>query len=432
MYVTLKKYLASFRSLLLSLNTSASVILVCLINSGVCVSANNPKHVIITFDQSIGKYQSDYLSKNILRTIDVALKEISFDSKIDYVSMLAYTMEMGDPSIEKYVRPYFHNNSPFLWKHLENGFLYDTFSEWPKGQPLLNHDSAPFGSMQSLAKPYAVMAAKDKSNTLAVAEKTYLLLVTDGVVNGTDDNYAQEWNNVSTSIGADVAKFKNLAPIVFKTMQSFNEEFKFILKSRRPISLDGIYKIITYEVVSVERPSIYSISDIPSPLPMQRVRGGFKISIDSHALTSKYVISNIKIIDSTGIILGNSDSGKLDFILPSDKVAVGDSVSLSLSVLLKDGLYDGVIITPENPYYKDGMAIKQVVKIQDEAKVLGILPLNDAFWWWFPNDIFSAVMVWDLVILLILIIIIGYVLYRCFVRINAYKPANDKLKITKV
>lgn len=432
MYHSWMKYLASLRSIVLTLNIRACVILVCLFSSETYISANIPNHFIIAFDQSIGKYHSDYLSKNVLGTIDRALKYNGFDAENDYISMVAYTMEMGNPSMERFVRPYAYNDNQLIWKHLDGGSLYDAFPKWPKGQPLLNEYSAPYGSMQSLAKPYAVMATKEKSDTSAIAGKTYLLMVTDDKVNGTDDNYAHEWNNVSTSEGADMAKFRDLAPIVFKTMQRFNEEFKFIQKDKRPISLDGNYKIITYEVVSVERPSIYAISDIPSPLPMQRVRGGFKISIDSHALSSKYAISNIKIIGSQGEALGNSDSGKLDFILSSDKIAVGDSVILSLSVKLEDGLYDGVIITPENQYYKDGMAIKQAIKIQDEAKVLGILPLNDTFWWWFPNDIFSAVMVWDLVILLILIIIIGYVLYRCFVRINAYKPTNDKLKITKV
>ena len=85
--------------------------------------------------------------------------------------------------------------------------------------------------------------------------------------------------------------------------------------------------------------------------------------------------------------------------IPSEKVKVGDVISLSLTVILKDGLYDGVIISPANTRYHDGMVVNQVVKIQNEAKILGILPLSDSFWWWFPNDIFSAVMIWDLLIL---------------------------------
>lgn len=419
----------------------ACISIACLISSMTVAFASTPNHYIIAFDQSIGKYRPDYLSKNILKTLDDILNCNGFNSDSDYVSMVAYTMEMGNPSVERFVRPYTYGERPVIWKQIADKSLSDLFPNWPAGQPLLDQYSAPFGSMQSLAKPYIVMETKEKQDSLAVAGKTYLLLVSDEVVNGTDDNYAQEWNNVSTSLGADYNKFRKLAPDVFETMQNFNEEFKFVQVklnhknkslNRIPISADGMYKIIPYEVVSVERPSIHAISDIPSPLPLQRVRGGFRINVDSHTLFPKYEISNIQMHDSDGTNLGSTDSGKFDIILPSSKIEVGDSLTLSLSIILKDGLYNGVIITPENPRYHDGMTIKQAVKIQDEAKVLGILPLADAFWWWFPNDIFSAVMVWDLIILLVLIVVIGYVLYRWFVRINAYKPSNDKLKITKV
>lgn len=413
----------------------------CLVLTGFAAIANSPNHFIIAFDQSIGKYRAEYLSKNILKALDKTLEENGFNDNIDYVSMVAYTMEMGSPSMERFVRPYVSGESSVLWKKIGDKSLTDLFSNWPSGQPLLDQYSAPFGSMQSLAKPYIVMETKEKQDNLAFAGKTYLLLVSDEVVNGTDDNYAQEWNNVSTSLGADYNKFRKLSSEVFETMQNFNEEFKFVQVkfnygdkslNRIPISDDGMYKIIPYEVVSVERPSIHAISDIPSPLPLQRVRGGFRIDVDAHTLSPKYEISKVQILNSKGTNLGSSDSGKFDIMLPSSKIAVGDSLIISLSIILKDGLYNGVIITPENPRYHDGMTVKQVVKIQDEAKVLGILPLADSFWWWFPNDIFSAVMVWDLIILLILIVIIGYTLYRWFVRINAYKPSNDKLKITKI
>jgi len=412
---------------------------VCLIISGVFAYANIPSHYIIAFDQCIGKYQPDYLSKNILKKLDKTLKNNGFNEEDDYISMVAYSMEMGNPSIKRFVRPYRSDDSPILWKHLKNESLVDLFPEWPTGQPLLNQSSVPFGSMQSLAKPYIVMETKSKTDSLAVAGRTYLLLVSDEVVNGTDDNYAQEWNSVSTSLGADIGKFKNLAPVVFETMQRFNEEFKFLQTkfkygnnslNRLPISSDGVYKIIPYEVVSVERPSIHAITDIPSPLPMQRVRGGFRIKIDSHTLTSRHEISNIQICDSKGKILGSSDSGKFDIIFPSSEIAVGDSMSLSLSVRLKDGLYDGVIITPENPRYYDGMTVKQSVKLQDEAKVLGILPMSDAFWWWFPNDIFSAVMVWDFIIIILFMVIVLYLGYVLLRKYATYVPKDKSIKIT--
>lgn len=453
--VLYNKYLmALFLNIVHFLKLKRCFNIVCLFFSFFPAFANVPNHYIVAFDQSIGRYRSYYVSVNILNAIDCVLTENGFDKKKDFLSMVAYTMEMGNPSIDRFVRPYYSDNEAVIWKSLEGNSIVELFPNWPEGQPLLNVSSYPFGSMQSLAKPFIVMETKKEHlSTMRIADapifvdtryragKTFLLLLSDEVVNGTDDNYAQEWNNVSTSIGANTREFKHISRSVFNTMRGFNEEFKFIQiefkkegrrQYRIPISDDGGYNMIPYEVVSVERPSIYAISDMPSPLPIKRVRGGFRLKIDVCSLFPKYEIVDIKILGKGNSVLGVSNGGQMDIFIPSSKITVGDSLSLAMSLTLNDGFYNGAIISPENSRYQDGMIVKQIVKVQDEAKVLGVLYLSDIFWWWFPNDIFSAVMVWDLIILLILIIIIGYILYRCFVRINTYKPSNDKLKITKI
>ncbi len=349
-------------------------------------------------------------------------------------------MEYGSPSIDRYVRAYTSNDTPIVWYKLERKNISDLFPDWPIGQPTLDYYNSPYGSMQSLAKPYSVIETRSQKSSDALANRTFLYVITDEVVNGTDDNYRQEWINASTCYGANYSMFNNISDDVFSTLQTFNEEFKFLqiqlnrdnsTMGKIPISTDGIYKIVPYEVVSVDRPSVYAITNMPSPLPLQRVKGGFLLKIDTHSLFEKYIIRNLSILTSDGQLLGSSDSGKLELFVPSEKVNVGDVINLSLTVILKDGLYDGVIISPTNTRYQDGMLVNQVVKTQNEAKILGILPLSDSFWWWFPNDIFSAVMIWDLLILLILIFIVGYIFYKCFVKINTYNPANDKIKIRK-
>lgn len=417
-------------------------ILVLTILSPIKITASKAStHYIIAFDQSVGKYHSDYLSSSkTLGTLSLALKDAGFIEDSDYVSIVGYTMEMGQPSMQRFVRPYISSSGDTItWASLPNGDLSSLFHNWPQGQPLLNPYGSPYGSMQSMAKPYIVMETKNSSKGGKLADKTILLLVSDEVVNGTDDNYSQEWNNVSTSQGADYYKFRELSQEVFGTMQGFNEEFKFVQiglgndnKKRFPISSDGEYKVIPYEVVAADKPSIHSATDFPSSLPLRRVRGGFKMLVNSSSINEKYCINAIKISDKGGKTLGSSSNGEMDFTISSDDIHTGDTLIVSLSLAMKDGYYNGTLISENNPRYRDGMTSKQVVKIQDEAKVLGLMPLADAFWWWFPNDVFTAVMIWDLIILLAVIVIVGYILYRCFVRINAYKPSNDKLKITKV
>ena len=156
------------------------------------------------------------------------------------------------------------------------------------------------------------------------------------------------------------------------------------------------------------------------------------VNATPHSLNEKYSISHVEIDDARGNLLAQSDDGSLDVLLKSKQIKVGDTICVKMSLRFNDGLYDGVIISSENPRFKEGMTIKQAIKLQDEAKVMGLLPLSDFFWWWFPNDVFTAVMIWDLIFLLALIALIGYILYKLFVKINSYIPSNENIKIKKI
>lgn len=397
-------------------------------------------HYIIAFDQAIPLYREQYLSPSLIETIDKVLEENKWNPGEDYISVVGYALE-NNPSMDRFVRPYKDvKGNDILWKKYKYG-LSGNMNNWPYGQPLLNLNDGPQSSMQSLAKPYIIIEANQKDDSTKVVGKTILLLVTDEKVNGTDDNYQQEWYRVKGISGANIGNYSKIESDVFSTMRKFNEEFKFEqLKIKHEgnaveniaLSPDRAYKIVSYEVVPVEKPSIHAVTDLPSPLPIQRVRGGFKVKTDAASITPKYKVKDIILRGRNGEILGKSESGSFDFVIPSKKISAGDTIGIEMSLLLKDGFYDGVVISPNNERYKAGMSNRQVVKLQDEAKILGIFPLKDTFWWWFPNDIFTAVMIWDFIILLIGIIVIGWILYICFIRINRYKPSNDKLKIKKL
>ena len=119
-------------------------------------------------------------------------------------------------------------------------------------------------------------------------------------------------------------------------------------------------------------------------------------------------------------------------VIPSGRISAGDSLKLSLTLLLKDGMYDGAVISPENPRYRDGMVVKQVVKIQNEENILGFIPLYDSFWWWYPNDIVKAVMTWNVIIIVIFIIVICIVAYKLFWHYTRYVPDNKYIELKEI
>ena len=397
------------------------------------------KHYIIAFDQSVGNYKPVYSSPTTLNAISRVLAENGFNRESDYLSIVGYSMPLGNPSSEDFVQPYTDKNGlPIIWTSVTGDALSDYFPNWPQGQPTLNAAKAPFGSMQSLAKPYIVMETHTHDGDTVNADKTIMLIVSDEVINGTDDDYRQEWNHVSVTPGANTAKFRSLANGVFKTMNNFNEEFKFVqtpiqyngkMLERISLTSDGNYKIIPYEVVAAEKPSIHSVTDMPSPLPLKRVRGGFKLNMETQTINPKYQISSIDIATAQGDSLGRSEDGTFDFVIPSSAISEGDTLLVAMKLLLKDGFYDGAAISPVNDRYRAGMSVKQVVKLQDEAKVLGLFPLKDIFWWWFPNDIFTAVMIWDLLILLAIMGTVTWLLYRWNKKTMIYRVEPHEISL---
>lgn len=395
------------------------IIILCVLSciTQIHTSATNT-HYIIAFDQCVGKYDLDYLSTRTLTSLSTILESSGFDISNDYLSMVGYSIEMGRPSMERFVRPYIGaKGDTIIWEKLQDTNLSRLFVNWPQGQPVLDRSRMPFGSMQSVAKPYIVMETKSREDKSEHADRTILLLVTDEKVNGTDDNYTLEWNSLATSTGANTQMFNKLSTKVFQTMQSFNEDFKFVRLSLNNVrdtefllSEDGKYKVIPYEVVAVDKPSIHSISDLPFPLPLRRVKGGFRLRANVKSINDQYKIKNISFFSNTGKLLGQTNTGEIDFVLPSKNIQSGDTITVSMSLLMIDGLYDGVVISSSNPRYTDGMVEAQIVN-DDETKILGLFPLLDAFWWWFQDDIVSAVLIWDIIIILSIIGCVVWLIY---------------------
>lgn len=397
-------------------------------------------HYIIAFDLSLwDKYDSDYNSKKVLSRIESLLEQSGFDGKEDYLSIVGYTMYLDPPSQEDFVMPFtWANDGPALWRKTNGESLEDVFPYWPIGQPELKPDTWKYASMQSLAKPYAVMETANRFSETGVehtvSDRVFVLLVTDNVVNGTDDNYFEEWKNVSTCGERSPYKtgFDRVKNDVFTTMRGFNELFSFYHIRECNISEDGVYKIIQYEVLPNQIPSLNSVSDFPSLLPLKRIKGGYRMNLEISPINPNYEIKEIQIFDSSGQLLCETHNGVFDVEIPSNDLILGDTLSVAMTLHYKDGVYNGLRMSCNNERYERALVVNQVVKLQDEAKVLGLLPLTDSYWWWSYDDAFTAVMIWDLIILVIFIIAIALVLYICFVIINRYRPSNKNIKIKKI
>lgn len=395
-------------------------------------------HYIIAFDQSVGKYRIQYLNPQLLSILDDILNDNNFDKKKDYLSVVGYTLEAGKPSMERFVRPFKDSNGDILWIHLGDRGLKDLFPLWPQGQPILDVSAQPYGSMQSLAKPYAIMETVIPEGSKEKAEKTILLIVSDEVINGIDDNYAQEWKNLSSIPGANYKEFKNQSKEVFDKVKKFNEDFNFIQipiqygdkqMTRIGISNDSNYKIIPYELISTEKPSVHSVTDLPSPLPFKRVKGGYALEMDSLYVEPNHTVEEISILTMNGDTIVNTSDLKGEFFVPSQLLSNGDSVRVHMNIALKDGMYNGMLMTPDN-YRYPGLENRQKVRLANDYQILGFIPLADWMWpeWW-SNDMFTVILVWDILILLVLIIILYIIGYKALKKVATYTPQDRDVKI---
>ena len=376
-------------------------------------------HVIVAFDRAIPNYEYTYRDVRTLSMIDNYIRqELRFDNL--YISVVGYSMNGGYPDIDDFVVLYTDRESnSVLWQNYNS--LREIFPYWPQGEPNKMSNYYMPGSMQSLAKPYCVMetAVKDVNN---VADATFVIFVTDEKVQGVDDDYSREWEEMSWY---NKGAYEKIHDSVFEKLQQFNETYRFEFRNRKTI--DREYVIASYELLPAVQPSIYSVSDLPSPLPIKRVRGGFTLACKVESHDTHYEVKDWAVYSSSGSLFKRNIGG--DLFIKSNELKDGDTLEVRMIMRMSDDLYGGFLLSRRNCA---GMALKQKIKLQDEAKVLGIMPLSDGFWWWFPSDVMTAVMIWDLLILLALIAITVFVFYIVFVIINTYHPNNKDIKLKKI
>ena len=376
-------------------------------------------HVIVAFDRAIPNYEYTYRDVRTLSKIDDFIQQ-KFRYDNIYISVVGYSMNGGNPDIADFVNLYTDKESHSVLWHNYNS-LREIFPYWPMGEPAIMNNYYRPGSMQSLAKPYCVMetAVKDANS---VADATFVIFVTDEKVQGVDDDYNREWEEMSWY---NKGAYERIHDSVFEKLLQFNETYRFEFRSRKTIESE--YVIASYELLPAVQPSIYSVSDLPSPLPIKRVRGGYTLACKVESHDTHYEVMDWAVYSSSGSLFKRNNEG--NWFAKSNDLKDGDTLEVRMIIRMSDNLYGGFLLSRRNC---PGMTIKQKIKLQDEAKVLGIMPLSDSFWWWSPSDVMTAVIIWDLLILLAIIAITVFVFYLLFVIINTYHPNNKDIKLKKL
>ena len=397
-------------------------------------------HVIICFDQLVDPY-SNYLKFDI--GIKGALKKVLFykDSLLregDYYSILTYEEGNLDCTLTNFAQPSKRNSIELVWQP------YKGFGEMLSGSwsDIANGHSDVLGqaySLQTAAKSYCLARVR---NDEKFANRTFLIMITDDAYNGNDD-YNKEFYSMIDVSGArmyDRDKFDKLEALFIANCHRIASFYRFDYLPQYMAVIDdhgrNKYKVMVFEASPTSTFSLASVVDFPANLGLKRVRGGYMLDFNYQTTDSIYQINkfNVSIVNRQGDVVEKCSKEKGDshvsVKLYSNEVN-NDFVEVSIAGWLRqmDGIYNGLEMSPSS-YSRLKTTLKLPLKA--ESKILGIVPLYDFMWWWFPNDIMTAVSIWNVVFILAFIGLI-YWLIRLFIRRNAiYEPDNSEISMKKI
>lgn len=402
-------------------------------------------HYIVAFDTAVPGYVGTKSAPRMKSYLGDILIQNGYDDN-DYISIVNYSLNITHPDFGKFAMvPIDSKGIPVKWRHINlKESPFDDLGNWTNivhEQHNNNLGNGWLASFQSLAKQFILKAVCVNKNEHKWADKTLLLLITDERNNGADDNYRAEWKNVS-SIGnynefatqrENIFDYANLCN---KTSQFSNVKLKNQYGQTFPdvtLTPDGVYKVVAYEVIPNVIPSIQTVTDIPSPLPIRRTKGGYSLRLQPTTVNG-----NIYSIEKMSLTLPARNgiceilTSKVDTMSAFIKKAnleEGEETEFRIWLRFNDGIYNGCLLSPLDDTYARPLMMKQKLSLQQDDKIFGLVAMPDYLWWVFKTDIKSAVLVWDFILAILFIFILGYVLYRVGRHITKYVPNNGDIKI---
>lgn len=392
------------------------------------------RHFIVAIDGAMPKYTNELLKTSTKDYVENLLNKYFDYNKKDYLSLVTYQIDLSNPDFNRFAFvPQLSNGNRAAWIQ-QSKVDFSALGDWASMVAIQHNRLVGINkaSFQSAAKQYILKAVQQNSNI--GTNETYIILLSDEKVNGVDDNYQLEWNNISTSKGSRIAPYREE---VFSKLKNINKRFLF-----EPTKFYGQYKhefahiskepfvLAVYKVRPAIIPSIQSIANIPAQLPFKKVRGGYAFDLDLSAIDPMYSVIKTELTlndkNKKYSIKGCKQTQTIDKQLLSE----GDTVTFKVWLNYKDGIYNGLVMNPYDEDYKKGLTITQSVVFKDDAKIFGKIAMPDFLWWFWADDVQAIVIFWDVVFILLFIIIICIFAYKGFKTVTAYIPNNDSIKIS--
>ena len=406
----------------------------CCINLQAQITDTINKHMIIAIDRFPDKgngYQS-ILESNpqlIINSISKLSKDIGM-AKSDYVSIVIFSIGTNDSSLDKYATCGVINGRKLLWNKYTS--LKDLFGDRNKSWSAIINSHVNEGSPFSMLTGAQMYSLKACGNDKYLANKTYLLMVTDNQYNGNGDVDAEFVHFMQQGASRNLKRedFRN-------TCISISKDYNFIYLSEEIIKDHNMYpyKVTLFEVRPSSSFSLNSVVNYPANLGLQRIRGGYKISFEYQLTSDKYNLSRFDVEihhanNNQKEIISNYDGNSIETKVSSSVIS-DDSIKVTLKGWLhkKDETYNSAMLNPNDPVFSN-LSITQTLPIRDEYKIFGLFPLKDLFWWWYPNDLHAAVVIWEIVLSPIILLLILGIGYYALLKTTKYIPEDKSIKIT--
>lgn len=285
------------------------------------------------------------------------------------------------------------------------------------------HSNIPIGtffSITSFAKPYSLMALKDKQFT----NRTFMIVITDGNYNGNDDYYG-EASYVKNGFSEEgKSQFKN---------DIRNVQTNYFCQFIDQMPVNGGYMQL-YEFIPLQQYfALESVLDFPHELVAERTKSNYTLRFPTKIISNDdYEIQKLELslIVGDGVLLTQEMQPAQEITLNISKEDI-DKVHIEIKAWVKlcDGVYNNTILHPHGSKLQGSSGLFRTIAIQKEknAEILGVIELPDflfaiSFW---TSSQFAAAYSWGWIIIFIVLAIVVYAIYKT----NIYKVKAGTTKI---